>query len=251
MREGVSGVFLRLVVDKDASFGVFQEALARVELGGVPAHYVRDGEPLAACREGTLLDGGDSSSLIVRRVPADDVKRFSQFFGGLVEGGDVARAAEPGLLIVCECPRTSTRKLEKMVRDAGGDVVVIPKPARGRSVADELLDCTGLSAAAKRFLRGYAGEDFQVIVPVLSQIMLGVERRDQHRISVDNLTGRLLREGSLKPWLVEEPIFRGDGAEALRVSPRVVRWRSPVGGCEDFGEDGAVVARCEPVAGGL
>ena len=43
--------------------------------------------------------------------------------------------------------------------------------------------------------------------------MLGVERGDQHRISVDNLTGRLLREGSLKPWLVEEPIFRGDGAE--------------------------------------
>lgn len=222
MREGVSGVFLRLVVDKDASFGVFQEALARVELGGVPAHYVRDGEPLAACREGTLLDGGDSSSLIVRRVPADDVKRFSQFFGGLVEGGDVARAADPGLLIVCECPRTSTRKLEKMVRDAGGDVVVMPKPARGRSVADELLDCTGLSAEAKRFLRGYAGEDFQVIVPVLSQIMLGVERGDQHRISVDNLTGRLLREGSLKPWLVEEPIFRGDGAEALRVCRRVL-----------------------------
>ena len=28
MREGVSVVFLRLVVDKDASFGVFQEALA-------------------------------------------------------------------------------------------------------------------------------------------------------------------------------------------------------------------------------
>lgn len=214
--------FLRLVVDKDASFGVFQEALARVQLGGVPAHYVRDGEPLAACREGALFDGGDARSLIVRRVSADDVKRFSQFFGGLVEGGDVARAADPGLLIVCECARTSTRRLERLVRETGGDVVVLPKPGRGRSVADELLDCTGLSAQAKRFLREYAGEDFQVIVPVLCQIMLSVDRADQRRISVDNLTGRLLREGALKPWLVEDPVFRGDAAGAARVCRRVL-----------------------------
>ncbi len=65
---GFSDDFLRLVVDKDASFGIPRGAGARVELGGVPAYYVSDGEPLAACR-GTLHDGGDSSSLIVRRVP--------------------------------------------------------------------------------------------------------------------------------------------------------------------------------------
>ena len=136
-------------------------------------------------------------------------------------GGSLERVVGDGLVLLFDGDRRRSRGLEKLVESLGGAVVTAPAAPRGASQADVLLESLNLSREAKGFLSDFAGDDYHVIAPlVLSLSKVAWERQPQ--ISVRSLRVRLISEGSVKPWLVEQPIFEGNVDAAADTMRRVL-----------------------------
>lgn len=150
------------------------------------------------------------------RVTAEKLKTSSD--------DEKKRWAKPGLIILTSVDRTSTKTLEKLVGEAGGQVVLAKESSKDKtSPAERLINELSLSREAREFLKDFAGDNFTSILSLLKNLG-GLKPEQQTRITVEDLIVRLPQApGSIPPWEIEPAILRGDTTKAIELYRRVAK----------------------------
>lgn len=135
---------------------------------------------------------------------------------------DLQRFGNPGLIILCTTSRTYTKTVEKVVKDAGGEVIISKPVGQKDSTFDELLSGLQVSTGVKRFLKEYAGTDYNSLLGILA-LLEKMPARQQQMITVDDLLIRLpTPPGGVPPWEIEKPLFAGNVEETTKLYRRFI-----------------------------
>lgn len=122
-------------------------------------------------------------------------------------------------LIITSTHARGTKKIEDVVKAAGGSVQKKAKPAEMKKI---LLGRTFLEKDAKDFLDSYAGDDYQILIGVINQIEK-MEKDEQKKLTIDDLIVRLpSKPGSLPPWEFVNPMLEGNADKAIELYERSV-----------------------------
>jgi len=135
---------------------------------------------------------------------------------------DIARWTSPGLIILTSVDRTSTKTLEKLVVDNGGEVILSKEAVKGKgSPTEKLVDELSITRDLKTFLKDYAGDNYSSIL-ALVKTLSALSPKQQQGITIDDLLVRMPQaEGAIPPWEIEPAIMRGDVSKAITLYRRV------------------------------
>lgn len=172
-------------------------------------------ESLKDCGVESLF--GEVPTNIMLLETSDSVKKFVKDTENLNES-QVKRILDAGLVIQCTVSRQSTRKLEKTVRDLGGDIISSPK---GSSMAEKLVSELNLTSSVRDLLISYVGNDYEVLIPIVENLS-AIPKEKHRRITEEDIYIRFPQEkGSIPPWEVVNHIFEGDVSASIESFRRI------------------------------
>jgi len=138
----------------------------------------------------------------------------------------VARYGAPGLIMLTNVERNSTKALEKLVNDLGGEVILSKESGSKDSPALKLLNELKLSRDAKEFLTNHAGDDYGSILGLVKTLG-DLNPKQQAAVSIEDLMVRLPSPpGAVPPWEIEPAILSGNVTKAIEVFRRVAKTSS-------------------------
>jgi len=140
---------------------------------------------------------------------------------------DFTRWGNPGLVIITTVDRTSTKTLEKLIREAGGEVILAKENSKDKTPpAARLVDELSLPRESKAFLKNFAGDDYSSILSLMKTLG-DLTPKQQQRITVEDLMVRLPQApGAIPPWEIEPALLRGDITQAVELYRRVSKTSS-------------------------
>lgn len=125
-----------------------------------------------------------------------------------------------GLIITTIIARTSTKKIEKIVKDLGG-LVDIPPTAKEGTLTERLVDELNLSNEVRSYLLSYIGDDYETLIPIVRGVK-EIPKKLQSKITVEDMYYRLpTPPGAVPPWTIEEHILKGDVTNTIETFRRV------------------------------
>lgn len=165
---------------------------------------------------GTTLFG--DSPVVV--ITADDTETIKNINAALktMSASEVEKHYSGGLMVVSTGNAASVRALSKTVSALGGDVCL--QDSKASSVVTSLLKDTSMSSSVQRFLADYAGDDYDVVLPVVVHVTT-MPPVEQKSITVDDVVQWLPSPpGTVPPWSIEGAVFGGRVQEAVDLLPR-------------------------------
>lgn len=135
---------------------------------------------------------------------------------------DIKRWASPGLIMLTSVDRTSTKTLEKLIQQAGGDIILSKENSKDKTApAARLVDELSLSREVKSFLKDFAGDDYSSILSLMKTLG-DLSPKQQQGITIDDIQVRLPQApGAVPPWEIEPAILSGDVSKAISLYRRV------------------------------
>lgn len=120
-------------------------------------------------------------------------------------------------LIITSIHAQGVKKIENLVTNSGGKVIKKAKPGEMKK---KLLARVKLNKDSKEFLDNYAGEDYQILIPIVNQLE-HMDKKEQLSITIEDLIVRLpSKPGSVLPWEFIDPMLEGNANEAVSLYKR-------------------------------
>lgn len=203
---------LALIIDKSAAYINFQTERV-LDRWGVNKSETRMVNSLTPA--GQSLFGGVPTS-IVHLEDAEAVKT-------LVTNAEVDKLVTDfpsGLIVTTSVARNSTRKLENLFSDAGGELYI--PPGKGDDpIAVKLLSELSVTKEVRETLLSYVGEDYDSLIPIVDSLS-SIPRRHHGRITSEDIYVRFPQpKGAVAPWLIEKPLLAGNMSEAIDLFRRI------------------------------
>lgn len=124
----------------------------------------------------------------------------------------------PGLIIT-SIHAQGAKKVENLVTKSGGKVIKKAKPAEMKK---NLFKRVSLHRESQQFLDNYAGEDYQILIPILNELER-LPKEEQSAMTINDLVVRLpSKPGSVLPWEFVNPMLEGKTAEAIESYRRAI-----------------------------
>lgn len=169
---------------------------------------------------------GDCPTLVLNLESKEDVKATLAYLQAKTPE-ELADRFPSGIFIRTQVPIVSIKKLQEHVTSLGGDVMSKKKKDR-QELPSELLKQTNLSSDVKKFLLDFAQGEPEHVVGVVRQVRVLTEKQ-QAALSVESIIVRLPQDPqAAPPWDIEEPFWRGDTKETLRVAQRICGSTGPL-----------------------
>lgn len=124
----------------------------------------------------------------------------------------------PGLIIT-STQAIGAKKIETLVTKSNGKVIKKAKPAE---MIKLLLNKIHLNNEAKEFLKMYAGDDYQILIPIVNQLEK-MPKEEQSLMKTEDLLVRLPgKPGAVPPWEFVNPMLEGNAKDAVSLYERAM-----------------------------
>lgn len=205
---------LALIIDKSEAFISFHKSQL-FEEWRLEAKDFKHGSRIGDIG-GTNLFGENAANLI-RLDTKEDVQSFTK---DLEKKTSIDDLIGLGLIITTTVPRQSTKKIEKLVKDFGGQVL-ISKGEKNETPVEAIVSQINLNKSAKNFLLSYAGDDYELVIPIV-RTLSKLSSKQQGMVSEQDIFTRLPQPpGSLPPWEVDKALSRGNLSKTIENFRRV------------------------------
>lgn len=214
---------LALIIDKSQSYIDFQKDKI-IEDWGINAASVELVQSLSEVGEMTLF--GDTPTAVINSSDLNSFKDLSTSVENLVKSKTPDQISEKfshGLVITTTVARVSTKKLEKIVTDLGGSIILSKENAKDKTnPVVSLLQPLNLLPEVKKFIQDYAGDNYDMVLSVVRTIS-EIPEKSQKLISIDDILMRIPQApGSIPPWEIEKPFMSGNIPELITMYRRIV-----------------------------
>lgn len=215
----MSDLKLALIIDKSQSYTDFQKERVLKEWNVAPSDLKRI-KSLAEAGASTLF--GKAPTSILRLYDIDSVKDFFKTLEEVKKADTIKSIASEGLLILTDVARNSTKKLEAIIVELGGEVIASKAGSKDTmSTGERVINDLNFTREVKNYLLAYVGDDYEALIPIarsLSEIP-----KDQHsRITIEDIYIRLPKSpGTVPPWEIEKPLFGGDITKTIEIFRRI------------------------------
>lgn len=214
---------LALIIDKSQSYVDFQKDLVAENWEIEPVN-VETVASLSEVGETTLF--GDTPTAVIHASDINAVKELTSIFESMIKTmseEEIVNKFEHGLIITTTVARVSTKKLEKIVNDLGGFVVLSKENAKDKTnPVDGLLNPLSIPRDVKRFIQDYAGDNYDMILSVVRTIS-EIPEKAQRLITIDDILMRIPQApGAIPPWEIEKSFMNGDIVELISMYRRIV-----------------------------
>ncbi len=164
---------------------------------------------------------GDAPVSILSLDDKESVKNTAEKLKS-ASASELERWTTPGLIILTSVDRTSTKTLEKLVGDNGGEVILSKESSKAKvSPTEKLVDGLSIPREVKTFLKEYAGDDYSSILALIKTLG-ALSPKQQQGITIEDLLVRMPQApGAIPPWEIEPAIMRGDVTKAITLYRRV------------------------------
>lgn len=179
---------------------------------------------------GTVTLMGDIPAAIINITDSKQVKSINEFLKKKSKSGGLQEWASNGVLMVTNLGRNVTKGLEGTIIKNGGEVVTAKENSKEKSseTLERILSEYNLNPDVENYLRNYCGDEYDKAIPFLTAVGK-LSQKLQYHVSVEQAAIRLpFPEGSIPPWEIEKPLFRGTATETVRVLRRVMQDSHPL-----------------------
>lgn len=210
---------LALIIDKSKSYVDFQKKRVFENWG----QELSESQTISNINDsGAVTLFGDTPVSVLHLDENTDVKKLVDDFTKRLEKTSIEDIVSTGVVITTHVPRTSTKKLEKLVKDVGGELYIAANSGKG-NVTENIVSELNLNHESKQFLISYIGDDYENAIPIVNTVSK-LAKNLQAKITIEDLMIRLpLPPGSIPPWEIEKPLYSGDMSEVIRVYRRVAQ----------------------------
>lgn len=215
-------VNLALVIDGSDVMADFR-ADEVFEGWGTDKSIIRRAERFAEAAKPSLFSPEAATRLYLRDTSS--IKSMTTVFE---DAGDSVDFIYSGFVIIAPgANRNSTKKLEKLVSNAGGTVIA-SKSKDGTSNVETMLKDLYVPSHVKGFLSDHVGSSVDKLIPIYKAVYkLG--KKQQSNISIEDMLIRVSpNAGEIPPWDIEAPLLKGDVTAAIRTARRVMVNSHPV-----------------------
>lgn len=212
---------MALIIDKSESYIGFERTNV-FKKWSVNESEVEKVESLGRVGEETIFGEVYPSYMSVNSL--DQWKKLVADVEKLLKNDELEHKVREGLVITSTLARNSTKKLEEIVKKHSGEVIVAKESAKDKTnVSAKMLSSLSLNKQVKDFLVEYAADDYDSLVSVISNIS-EISPAAQSRITIEDMYVRLPKPpGSVAPWLLETPLFKGDIVETITMYRRITQ----------------------------
>lgn len=217
---------LILIIDKSQAYISFQKNRV-LDSWQTPASDLKVISSMSEAGRGTLFGGGVVSLLTLD--DAEAVKQTVETLEKAKANGELSSLIGDGVVITSQVARTSTKKLEKLVKELGGDLIISAVDRKEKvSTSEKLLSELNLNPAAREYLLAYVGDDYEALVPLI-KTMSALSPKQQLTVTEQDLAIRMPQpKGAVPPWNLERPLFAGDLTTSIDIFRRVSEHSSPL-----------------------
>lgn len=210
---------LTLIIDKSESYIGFEKVNV-LKKWGIDEAEVENVDSLSRVGEETIF--GDSFTSVLSVNILDSWKKLVLEFQKLVDAGEIEYKVRQGLIITSTLARNSTKKMEELVKKAGGEVIVAKESAKDKTnVSAKMLSKLKLANPVKDFLVEYAADDYDSLVSVIQSIS-DLPPAAQAKISIEDMYIRLPKPpGAVPPWELEKPLLAGNVEQTIEMYRRI------------------------------
>lgn len=163
---------------------------------------------------------GDAPVSVLTFDTKEEIKEAAERLKA-ADKGELTRYSTPGLIMLTNVSRVSTKTIEKLVDSLGGEVILSKASGSKESPARKLVDELMLSREAKEFLKDYAGDDYGSILGLVKTLG-ALSAKQQQSVSIDDLLVRMPSPpGAIPPWEIEPAVLSGNVTKAITLYRRV------------------------------
>lgn len=211
-------VNIALVADKQAAYVSFERDRILKDWG-VAWEETRGIQDVAEAGLSSLF--GDAPVSVLELPDKENIKSLVEKLKA-AKDSDWKRWSTPGIIMLTSVDRNSTKTLEKLIQDHGGEVVLSKENSKDKNPpAARLVDELHISRDAKVFLKDFAGDDYSSILSLMKTLG-DLTPKQQQSITVDDLLVRLPQApGGIPPWEIEPAILNGNVTKAVELYRRV------------------------------
>lgn len=213
---------LALIIDGSDSVADFRADLL-FEKWGTNPKAIKRAEKFADAAKPSLF-----STDVATRLYLKNIESIHQMTRVLAEEKGEPEFIYNGFLMVAPAAnRNSTKKLEKLVVDAGG-MVIASKAKDNTSTVETMLTELHLSSDVKSFLKDHTGSSVDKLIPIYRTVH-HLTPQQQAGVSVQDILIRISpKAGEIPPWEIEEHLFNKDSTKAIETARRVMANSHPV-----------------------
>lgn len=166
---------------------------------------------------------GDASTAVMSVNSLEQWKKLFNDVSTAIKEGTLEKKVSQGLIITSTLARNSTKKLEELIKNNGGEVICAKSNAKDKTnVSLKMLGKLKLSKPVKDFLVDYAADDYDSLVSIIQSVS-ELPETAQSKISIEDLYIRLPKPpGSIPPWEIEKPLFSGDVNKTIEIFRRII-----------------------------
>lgn len=215
---------IAVIIDKSDSFLHFEKNKVLSSWGETEIEEVDSFDNVGAL---TLFGESPVSHLFLKDT--SEIKKFVEQLESVVKSNHIEEKLSKGLIITTTVARVSTKKLEKIVNDLQGEVILAKESSKDKTnVASKILDSTSLSKEVKNFIEDYVGQDYDNVISFVSSVST-LPPSVQKKITVNDAIIRMPQPpGSVAPWEIEKYINSGDTNKMIEIYRRISYHQHPL-----------------------
>lgn len=208
---------LVFIADKSESYINFQKKLILDEWK-VSNQDIKIIESLSSAGGMTLFGNSDVSLFDVKT--SEQLAQLVTDFQKFLKDETIDSKVGVGLIITTMIPRTSTKKIEKFIKDYGGEVLVTASNEKD-SLSSKIIGSLNLNKETKDFVISYVGDDYESCIS-LARSIREIPKEHQSKITSEDIYLRMPQsEGGVPPWELEPFIFKGDYTGVIKTFRRI------------------------------
>lgn len=165
---------------------------------------------------------GDAPTSILAFDTKEDVKAAVEKLKAASDS-DIKRYVAPGFIMLTNVSRVSTKSMEKLVTELGGEVILSKASGSKESPTAKLVDDLSIGREVKTFLKDYAGDDYGSILGLIKTVG-ALNAKQQQAITIDDLLVRIpTAPGAIPPWEIEPALLKGNVTRVIELYRRVAQ----------------------------
>lgn len=207
-----------LIIDKSKAYRHFERDRF-LKKWGVELESTTIAETLTDVSGSDLF--GENHTVIIEVEDDQALKKIVEETSKISSEDFINKFDSKGIILQISSPRTKTKKIEAFFQKVGSNII-IPPSGRELSITEKLLSTLGVREEVKEYLKNYAGEDYENIIPIVDSL-LDFTPQQQKKVTLEDIYIRLPQPaGAIPAWEIENPIFDGDIEETIKTSRRII-----------------------------